>query len=92
MREDEVIICRCEDVTLGEIRKLIRAGYTSLEEIKRIARCGMGPCQGKTCTPLIAKEIAAITGMDIHDIMKQNHRPPFGGVTFEEIVSGKNEE
>jgi hypothetical protein len=52
----------------------------------------MGPCQGKTCTPLIAREIAAITGKDIHEIMKQNHRPPFGGITFEEIVSGRDEE
>ncbi|MDN5359684.1 MAG: hypothetical protein PWQ84_747 [Thermotogaceae bacterium] len=92
MREDDIIICRCEDVTLGTIRELIRQGYTTLEEIKRIARCGMGPCQGKTCTPLIAREIAAITGKDIHEIMKQNHRPPFGGITFEEIVSGRDEE
>ena len=54
MTSDEIIICRCEDVTLSEVRELIQQGYTTLEEIKRVARCGMGPCQGKTCGPLIA--------------------------------------
>ena len=41
---DNTIICRCEEVTLGEIREYIRKGYQTIEEIKRISRCGMGPC------------------------------------------------
>jgi NAD(P)H-nitrite reductase large subunit len=92
MKDDNVIICRCEDVTLGRIRELINEGYTTLEEVKRIARCGMGPCQGNTCTPLIAREIARMTGKPMDEIIKQNKRPPFGGITFEEIVSGADEE
>ncbi|MCL4515802.1 MAG: (2Fe-2S)-binding protein, partial [Firmicutes bacterium] len=36
--EDKTIICRCEDVSLEEIRELIREGFTTLDEIKRISR------------------------------------------------------
>ena len=60
MNEDNIIICRCEDVTLKDIRNLIQQGFTTIEEIKRLSRIGMGPCQGKTCGLLIAKEIAEI--------------------------------
>ena len=92
MTSDEIIICRCEDVTLGEVRELIQQGYTTLEEIKRVARCGMGPCQGKTCGPLIAREIARMTGKPMEEIVPAKSRPPFGGITFEEIVRGSDEE
>ncbi|MCK5596510.1 MAG: (2Fe-2S)-binding protein, partial [Candidatus Eisenbacteria sp.] len=46
----DVIICRCEDVTYGEIVDVIDEGLTTTEEIKRVLRCGMGPCQGRTCS------------------------------------------
>ena len=52
------IVCRCEDITKEEILEAIDGGYQTLEEIKRVLRCGMGPCQGRTCTPLIAGLLA----------------------------------
>ncbi|HOB16285.1 MAG TPA: (2Fe-2S)-binding protein [Defluviitoga sp.] len=88
MDENKVIICRCEDVTLAEIRNLIKQGFTTVEEIKRLVRSGMGPCQGKTCGLLIAREIAEITNTSIEKIEIQNMRPPYGGVTFEEVIAG----
>ena len=57
---DETIICRCSDVTLGRVRELISQGYTSMDEIKRITRLGMGPCQGKTCSLLVMRELSLI--------------------------------
>ncbi|MGB9893839.1 MAG: FAD-dependent oxidoreductase, partial [Candidatus Saccharicenans sp.] len=50
---DEAIICRCERVRAGEIRKLIREGLRDINQIKTITRAGMGACGAKTCTPLI---------------------------------------
>ena len=50
---DDIIVCRCERVTAGEIRALIRQGYRDINEIKAVTRAGMGACGGKTCTPLI---------------------------------------
>jgi len=40
---DDIIICRCEHVTAGEIRELIRKGYRDINEIKTVTRAGMVP-------------------------------------------------
>ena len=53
--EDDAIVCRCERVTAGELRALIRQGYRDVNEIKVVARAGMGACGAKTCAPLIAR-------------------------------------
>ncbi len=53
--EDDTIICRCERVTAGEIRNLIRKGCRDMNEIKAVTRAGMGACGGKTCTLLIQR-------------------------------------
>jgi sarcosine oxidase, subunit alpha len=52
---DEQVVCRCERVTAGEIRDLIRRGYRDMNEIKAVTRSGMGACGGKTCGTLIAR-------------------------------------
>jgi sarcosine oxidase, subunit alpha len=52
---DEQVVCRCERVTAGEIRALIRRGYRDMNEIKAVTRSGMGACGGKTCGTLIAR-------------------------------------
>lgn len=51
--ENETIVCRCERVTAGQIRGLIRSGVRDLNLIKAISRAGMGACGGKTCESLI---------------------------------------
>lgn len=71
-----VVVCRCEDVTLDEIRDLIAKGYRTVEEIKRITRCGMGPCQGRTCRQLVLAEIAKATGTSVADLATGKFRPP----------------
>lgn len=73
---DNTIICRCEEITLGEIREYIRQGYRSVDEIKRISRAGMGPCQGRTCRHLIMQEISKATGEAIEDLFMSTFRPP----------------
>jgi NADPH-dependent 2,4-dienoyl-CoA reductase/sulfur reductase-like enzyme len=42
----ETIVCRCEDVTYGNLAS--RSGWT---DAKLRTRCGMGPCQGRICGP-----------------------------------------
>jgi len=71
--EDETIICRCERVTAGEIRALIRGGVTDLNQLK-ILRCGMGACGGKTCQSLIMK-LYQEEGIDLCDITPFSQRP-----------------
>lgn len=88
MNSKDTIICRCSDVTLEDIRKLIKEGYTSLEEIKRISRAGMGPCQGRTCSQLILREIANLTGKKISELEVCTSRPPVVGIKINQIASG----
>ncbi len=73
---DPALVCRCEEVTLGEIRQLIAKGFTSVDEIKRISRCGMGPCQGKTCGQIVMREIAIQTGSPMQALQPATFRPP----------------
>lgn len=74
--DDETIICRCEDVIYKEVIDAIEEGYTTLDEIKRKLRCGMGPCQGRTCMRLIAKVIKEKTGRHLDEILMPTSRPP----------------
>ncbi len=51
--DDSLIICRCEEITKGEIRRAIHEGMFALPEIRRYLRAGMGLCQGQTCGRLV---------------------------------------
>lgn len=73
---DPAMVCRCEEITMGEIRRLIAEGYRSVDEIKRISRCGMGPCQGKTCGQIVMRELAAHAGTAPEDLKPATCRPP----------------
>ncbi len=73
---EATIICRCEGITVGDVRLLIQEGYTTVDEIKRISRAGMGPCQARTCGPLIADLIARMTGVPVEEVEPSAHRPP----------------
>jgi len=70
------IVCRCEDITYEDIINAIRAGYKTFEEIKRLYRCGMGICQGRTCMRIIAGIIAKETCKPPSEIFYCTQRPP----------------
>ena len=59
MPDDDMIICRCEEITKGEIRKAVHAGMFTMQEIRRYLRAGMGLCQGQTCSKLVKAIVAA---------------------------------
>ena len=73
---DNMIICRCEEVTLGEIKKAIKNGARDLDAVKRMTRAGMGLCQNKTCYNLIAKIIREETGILLSKLKSFTTRPP----------------
>lgn len=92
MNKRDIIICRCEDVTLEDVHKALEEGYTTFEEIKRILRVGMGPCQGNTCGLLVQREIAKYLHKPLHEVKTQHVRPLTTGVKLQSIVDGaKNE-
>ncbi len=52
---DDTIICRCEEVTAGQLRAELAGGLTSLAALKKATRAGMGRCQGRFCSATIAR-------------------------------------
>ncbi len=73
---DELIICRCEEITLGEVRDAIRQGAHDLDAVKRMTRAGMGLCQNKTCFNLVARLISRETGRPLAELTPFTSRPP----------------
>jgi NAD(P)H-nitrite reductase large subunit len=70
------MVCRCEDITRERILACIADGYETLDEIKRVTRAGMGPCQGRTCRLLIAAELSRIYGVAMDKVLMTTFRPP----------------
>jgi NADPH-dependent 2,4-dienoyl-CoA reductase/sulfur reductase-like enzyme/Fe-S-cluster-containing hydrogenase component 2/bacterioferritin-associated ferredoxin len=92
--EDDTIICRCERVTAGEIRKLIREGSRDINQIKALTRASMGSCGAKTCTPLIHR-LFREEGVPESEIVDQPKRPLFLEVPlgiFAGLDDGKEED
>jgi len=83
---DDVLVCRCEEISAGEIRRAIREyGADSVTGVKRRVRAGMGLCQGRTCGKLVARILAEETGQKLKDILPATDRPPVRPVTFGEL-------
>lgn len=92
MRDDEIIICRCEDGTLADVKHAIHElGLTSVEEIKRVKRFGMGHCQGKTCGKLIAQIISQELGIPYEKIKPATPRQPAVNVKLKSYAECKEE-
>ncbi|OKZ56140.1 MAG: hypothetical protein BHV97_03910 [Clostridium sp. CAG:349_48_7] len=68
------IVCRCEEISKGEILDAVRSAvpvYT-VDAIKRRVRPGMGRCQGGFCGPTVVKILAEEKGCSVEEITKGN--------------------
>ncbi len=81
----DLIICRCEEITLGEILQAISAGCRSVKAVKRFNRAGMGACQGRTCGRMIAAIIAERTGVSKEALGPDHARFPSVPLSLEAI-------
>ena len=69
------IACACEDVTLAEVRRAFALGFRDLESVKRYTGFGTGHCQGKSCLPAVAAELARL-GANSAELSPFTARPP----------------
>ncbi|PVZ08657.1 MULTISPECIES: FAD/NAD(P)-binding oxidoreductase [unclassified Pseudomonas] len=58
---DETLVCRCEELTAGDIRTAIRSGATEMNHLRGVLRCGMGPCQGRSCAVTVARLLTELS-------------------------------
>jgi glycine/D-amino acid oxidase-like deaminating enzyme len=59
---DATVLCRCEEITFGDVRRQVAAGHDTLASLKRNTRLGMGRCQGRYCAATAAHLVNDLTG------------------------------
>jgi len=74
--DDDMIICRCEEITKGEIRKAVHDGMFTITEIRRYLRTSMGLCQGQTCGKLVKGIVARELGVSPLELEPAESRAP----------------
>ena len=80
--DDDMIVCRCEEITKGEIRQAVHDGMFTLTEIRRYLRTGMGLCQGRTCSKLVSRILGSELGIKPNEIEPDRVRMPIKPVAF----------
>ena len=85
------MICRCERVRKSEIVEAIRAGVRDMNQLKAVARSGMGGCGGKTCTEQVLR-IYREEGVDLSEVTLPSMRPLVAEVHLGDFVKREAEE
>lgn len=84
---DDVTVCRCEEVTAGELRRAAGLGAAGPNQLKAFTRAGMGPCQGRTCGLPVAEILAAERQTSPEEIGYFRIRPPIKPLTLGELAA-----
>ncbi|ARQ14091.1 opine oxidase subunit A (plasmid) [Rhizobium etli] len=85
--EDEVIVCRCEEITPGKLREVAALGVPGPNQMKAFTRCGMGPCQGRLCGLTAVELLAQCRGVAPGELGYFRLRPPIKPVTLGELAA-----
>ncbi|MBI5605442.1 MAG: (2Fe-2S)-binding protein [Deltaproteobacteria bacterium] len=86
--DDDLVICRCEEITKGEIKEAIRNGLKTVSGIKRITRAGMGLCQGQTCERLVTQILARELGQTPAALEPMTARAPVRPLPLSVLATG----
>ena len=84
---DATLVCRCEEITAGDIRARAVVGRPGPNQLKAFTRAGMGPCQGRQCGYTVMHLIAATQQRPVGDVGFYRVRPPLKPVTLGELAS-----
>ncbi|ASW01621.1 NAD(P)/FAD-dependent oxidoreductase [Paraburkholderia aromaticivorans] len=84
---EDVVVCRCEEVSAGEIRRLARLDCAGPNQLKAFSRCGMGPCQGRWCGTTVGELLAEVQGRQPREVGYYRIRAPIKPVTIDELAT-----
>lgn len=74
---DELVVCRCENVTAGELRRSVAdSGADEMNRLKALTRVGMGRCQGRMCGVAAAEILAHATGQPVQQVGRFRGQAP----------------
>lgn len=79
-------ICRCEELSLGQVEAELQPGFASIGALKRRTRGGMGRCQGRYCGPILARRSSEATGHTVEEAGHWAPRPPIAPIPIADIV------
>ena len=88
--DDDMLICRCEEVTKGEIRRAVHDGMFTITEIRRYLRTGMGLCQGQTCAKLVKRIVANELKVSMDVLEPASSRAPMRPIEMEVFARENN--
>lgn len=83
--DDTTLVCRCEEVQAGDVRRFVADGGRDPNQFKSARRCGMGPCQGRQCALTLTHLMADAAAPA--DQLPLRHRPPIVPVPLGELAS-----
>ena len=83
---DKTIVCRCEEVTAGEIRQVAARGCMGPNQGKAFTRCGMGPCMGRKCALTVSQLMADARDVPVDEIGHYRIRPPIRPITIGQLA------
>ncbi|MEQ9694982.1 NAD(P)/FAD-dependent oxidoreductase [Shimia sp. SDUM112013] len=89
---DGTVVCRCEEVTAGQVRQAISSGADGLRQVKAETRAGMGPCQGRMCGLTLTHLLSEQTGIPPDEIPALRARSPVKPVTLGALAELEIEE
>jgi len=89
---DETVVCRCEDVTAGEIYDKIHGSIYGISSIKTLTRTGMGRCQGRNCLGSLAEIVRAKTKCELSDSAFPRVRPPVKPISIGDVITGERDD
>jgi bacterioferritin-associated ferredoxin len=92
LTSNEVVICRCEEITAGEIREIAQtSGALELNRLKAFSRVGMGRCQGRMCACAAAELLAHCTQQAPSQVGRLRGQAPIKPIPFEKVLSANTE-
>ena len=82
-----VTVCRCEEVTVADIERVIAHGCPGPNQAKAFTRCGMGPCQGRMCATVVSEMFAERRHAAVGAVGHYRIRPPVKPLTVGELAA-----
>lgn len=83
---DDTLVCRCEEITAGELRRTVDEGCRGPNQAKAFCRAGMGPCQGRLCGLTVSQVIAERSGQAMDAVGYYHIRSPIKPLTLGELA------
>lgn len=86
----DAFVCRCEEIRRSQIVQAVEEGASTVNEIKKRTRAGMGLCQGRSCGRLVAGIIVERTGQEPAEVLPMKKRPPVRPISMTVLANAED--